>query len=82
MKFLIDEDLPRSIAGALRAAAHEALDARDCGLRGGSDQEVFEYAQRACAVVLTGDVGFGNLHGIPFARIMGYSYVTSRMKCR
>jgi len=31
--FLVDEDLPRSLAGALRAAGHQALDARDVGLR-------------------------------------------------
>jgi len=65
MKFLIDEDMPRSTAAVLRAAGHEARDVRDCGLRGASDQEVFESARQSGAVVLTGDLGFGNLHKYP-----------------
>lgn len=65
MKFLIDEDMPRSTEGVLKAAGYNALDVRDCGLRGRGDDEIFEFAQQAGAVVLTGDVGFGNLHKFP-----------------
>ena len=65
MKFLIDEDMPRSTAAVLRAAGHEAVDVRDCGLRGASDQEVFESAKQSGAIVFTGDLGFGNLHKYP-----------------
>ena len=65
MKFVIDEDMPRSTGAVLKAAGHDALDVRDCGLRGRSDEEVFEFAQQAGAIVLTGDVGFGNLHKYP-----------------
>jgi predicted nuclease of predicted toxin-antitoxin system len=65
MKFLIDEDLPRSTAEMLRAAGHEVLDVRDCGLRGASDDEVYSFAQKEEAVVLTGDVGFGNQYKFP-----------------
>ena len=65
MRFLIDEDMPRSTAKLLKARGYEVLDARDCGLRGKSDEEVFRSAQREGAVILTGDLGFGNLIHFP-----------------
>ncbi|WP_334111040.1 DUF5615 family PIN-like protein [Thermodesulfitimonas autotrophica] len=39
LRFLVDEDLPRSTAKALSAAGDEALDVRDVGLRGAKDRE-------------------------------------------
>jgi len=36
-KFLVDEDLPRSLARELRQAGIDAVDARDAGLRGHPD---------------------------------------------
>ena len=44
MRFLVDEDLPRSLAGELRAAGVDAADVRDVGLRGRTDEEVLAYA--------------------------------------
>jgi predicted nuclease of predicted toxin-antitoxin system len=63
--FLIDEDIPRSTAGVLRRAGHEAEDVRDAGLRGHSDQEVFDYAQAQGAVVITADKDFSNILRFP-----------------
>jgi len=37
LKFVIDEDLPRSTAKLLKANGFEALDVRDYGLRGKDD---------------------------------------------
>lgn len=37
--FVIDEDMPRSTAGVLAESGHEALDVRDCGLRGADDHD-------------------------------------------
>ena len=71
LKFVIDEDMPRSTAKILRARGFEALDVRDCGLRGKSDEEIFEFAQREKAVVLTGDMGFGNLLHFPVGTHFG-----------
>ncbi len=51
MRFLVDEDLPRSTANVLREAGYEAVDARDLGLRGGTDREIFEHAQSMAAAV-------------------------------
>lgn len=61
LKFLVDEDLPRSTAHFLKAMGFVAEDIRDCGLRGKTDEEIFEYAQKEKAVVLTGDRGFGSI---------------------
>lgn len=63
--FLIDEDMPRSTAGALRNAGHRVEDVRDVGLRGHSDAEVFAYAQRAAAVLISCDKGFANMLTFP-----------------
>jgi predicted nuclease of predicted toxin-antitoxin system len=60
LRLLVDEDLPRSLAPALRAAGHIAADVRDEGLRGHPDADVFQFAQRQGLAVLTGDIEFGN----------------------
>jgi predicted nuclease of predicted toxin-antitoxin system len=65
LKFVIDEDMPRSTVKVLKAKGYEVLDVRDCGLRGKSDDEVFEFAQKEKAVILTGDIGFGNILHFP-----------------
>ena len=65
LKFLLDEDLPRSSAQPIRKLSHEVLDVRDCGLRGKSDDEVFEFAQKEGAIIFTADLGFGNLLRYP-----------------
>lgn len=44
LRFLTDEDVPRSTARILREAGFDAVDTRDVGLRGKSDAEVFAYA--------------------------------------
>jgi len=70
-RFLIDEDMPRSLAKVLRDKGFEVLDVRDCGLRGGSDDEIFEFAQKERAIILTGDTGFGNLLRFPLSSHCG-----------
>ncbi|MBI5205226.1 MAG: DUF5615 family PIN-like protein [Nitrospirae bacterium] len=68
---MIDEDMPRSTAKVLKAKGYEALDVRDCGLRGKSDDEIFKFAQKEKAVILTGDLGFGNLLHFPIGSHSG-----------
>jgi predicted nuclease of predicted toxin-antitoxin system len=65
MRFRIDEDLPRSLATALRSAGHEVFDVRDIGLRGRQDHEVFRAAQVRGAVLVSGDRGFANILSHP-----------------
>jgi len=69
--FLIDEDLPRSTGKVLRDKGYKVLDVRDCGLRGQADKEVFAFAQKEKAVLLTGDLGFGNLLHYPVGKHSG-----------
>ena len=78
-RFLVDEDLPRTLAQSLRAAGFEATDARDEGLRGQSDAQIFAFAQSQSRVVVTADLEFGNElvyppethHGVVLARLPG-----------
>ena len=71
LSFLVDEDLPRSTAQALKDLGHRVFDARDCGLRGCSDDEIFDFAQKEKASVLTGDLGFGNILRYPIGSHFG-----------
>jgi predicted nuclease of predicted toxin-antitoxin system len=71
IKFLIDEDIPRTTAKVLRDRGYEVVDVRDCGLRGEVDAEVFKFAQKENAVLLTGDLGFGNLLRFPVGKHSG-----------
>jgi len=71
LKFVIDEDMPRSTAKVLRNRGYEVQDVRDLGLRGKSDAEIFKLAQKEKAVILTGDLGFGNLLHFPIGSHSG-----------
>ena len=71
VKFLIDEDMPRSTANTLKDNGYEIIDVRDCGLRGKTDREIFEFAIKENLVILTGDLGFGNLLKFPIGSHWG-----------
>lgn len=65
LKFVIDEDIPRSTGIILKENGHDILDIRDHGLRGEKDEKIYEFTQENGAVVLTGDRGFGNTQRFP-----------------
>ena len=65
LRFLTDEDVPRSTARVLRDAGFDAVDVRDVGLRGRSDSEVFAFAQREGRLLITCDLGFSNILNFP-----------------
>jgi predicted nuclease of predicted toxin-antitoxin system len=67
MRFVIDEDMPRSLGPALVIAGHEALDVRDHGLRGKGDAAVFRFAQEHACALMSEDLGFGNLLKFPLS---------------
>ncbi|MBI3583099.1 MAG: DUF5615 family PIN-like protein [Nitrospinae bacterium] len=71
IKFIVDEDMPRSTAVVLRNKGFYVLDVRDCGLRGKSDDDIFRFAQQVGAIILTGDMGFGNLLHFPIGSHVG-----------
>jgi predicted nuclease of predicted toxin-antitoxin system len=62
LRFLIDEDLPRSLARAVREAGFEAADVRELGLRAANDDVIFSHAVEHRRFLLSGDLGFGNIH--------------------
>jgi predicted nuclease of predicted toxin-antitoxin system len=64
-RFLVDEDLPRSLARRLVAAGCDALDVRDVGLRGRPDHEIAAWAKAADRMLLSGDLGFANILAYP-----------------
>ena len=65
LRFVVDEDMHRSTARILKDSGFEVLDVRDCGLRGAKDVDIFKFAQKENAIVVTGDLGFGNLLRFP-----------------
>jgi predicted nuclease of predicted toxin-antitoxin system len=54
-RFLVDDNLPTTLADQLRAAGWTAEHTQDVGLRGRPDTQVFAYAQRQRATIVTQD---------------------------
>ena len=71
MRFLIDEDLPRSTGNLLRRYGHEAIDVRDIGLRGANDSKVASYAQSKKLCLVTGDFDFSDIRNYPPSQYAG-----------
>ena len=71
LRFLTDEDVPRSTARVLQDAGFDAVDVRDVGLRGKSDPLVFAYAQREKRLLITCDLGFSNILKFPPSQNIG-----------
>lgn len=69
--FLIDEDMPRSMAAYLRDVGFEATDVRDAGLQGHSDARVFTFAQEHQLTLVTADLGFSNTLDFPLGMHAG-----------
>jgi predicted nuclease of predicted toxin-antitoxin system len=82
MRFLIDEDLPRSLAAALREEAFGAEDVRDVGLRGRHDDHVFARAQSGGLVLVSGDLGFSNILRYPPGSHAGIVIARFPTRCR
>ena len=71
LRFLTDEDIPRSTARVLRDAGFDAVDVRDVGLRGKSNALVYAYAQQEQRLLITCDLGFSNILKFPPAQSTG-----------
>ena len=71
MRFLIDADLPRSLGPLIRSYGHEAIDARDVGLRYAQDPQIASYALQEELCILSGDWGFSDIRFYPPARYAG-----------
>ena len=69
--FLVDEDLPRSLARALSAAGMQSIHVIEAGLRGRSDSDVLAEANRNRRTLLTADLDFSNLLQYPLGSHAG-----------
>lgn len=58
MNFLVDENMPRSLAPQIAARGFVVQDVRDIGLRGRDDDEVFDAAVASDGIIITRDRGF------------------------
>lgn len=70
-RFLIDEDLPRSLSALLRQSGHERDHLIDLQFRGASDAVVFKLAQERRAVLVSHDLGFANTLRYPLGTHLG-----------
>ncbi len=81
IKFLIDEDLPRSAIKLIKQLGYNADGVHELGLRGAKDKQIAEYAVKNNYCILTGDYDFShvlnyppkNYHGIVVLYIPGNS---------
>jgi predicted nuclease of predicted toxin-antitoxin system len=71
LNFLVDADLPRSVAESLRQAGHHALDVRDIGLKDAPDSRIARCAQENSLCLVTGDYDFSDLRLYPPADYHG-----------
>ncbi len=53
IKILVDEDMPRPTADLLQSLNIDAFDVREIGLKGATDQEIFEYAQKKGMIIIS-----------------------------
>lgn len=71
MRFLIDANMPRSAAAAVRRWGHEASDVRDIGLGGAADSDIARHAREHGLAVVTRDFDFADIRNYPPADFHG-----------
>jgi predicted nuclease of predicted toxin-antitoxin system len=89
MRFLLDMNLPPAMADWLRAGGHDAVHVRDLGLADLPDRDVFARAVQDQRIIVTFDLDFGEIVGLPRAegagvvilrlRLAGQSYLRQRL---
>lgn len=60
MNFLVDENMPRTLAPQIADLGFSVQDVRDIGLRARPDTEVMDAAIATDAIIITRDRGFAN----------------------
>lgn len=71
VKFLIDEILPLSIVTIATSRGHDAVHARDAGLRGRDDAAIAQAAQNDGRALVTMDSDFADIRTYPPGRFSG-----------
>ena len=71
VKFVIDEDMPRSTGVALVEQGYEVKEVRDHNHRGSGDEEIYSFAKQEKTILLTGDLGSSNIFRFPLGQHYG-----------
>jgi len=71
IRFLVDADLPRSLAMALRERGYVADDVRDLKLGNAPDDTVVEHAKEHSYTLVSADKGFTNVLRFPLGTHCG-----------
>ena len=75
MHFLVDANLPRSVARRIRALGHSVTDVRDIGLGQADDKAIAALARRDTMCLLTRDFDFADVRNYPPAEYAGIAVV-------
>ncbi len=65
MRFVVDADLPHSVAALIQSYGHDAVHVRDVGLGRASDAEIAARAQADNSCLITGDFDFADIRNYP-----------------
>src|ERR1700752_5241417 len=71
MRFLVDANLPLSIAPRMRSLGHEAADVREIGMGTADDSVIAHHARENGFCLLTRDKDFGDIRNYPPANYAG-----------
>lgn len=71
MRFLLDANMPRSVAGTVQRLGHEAVDVRDVGLAGADDAQIAVYAKNHEFALVSRDFDFSDVRNYPPAEYAG-----------
>ncbi len=65
MRFLVDANLPLSVAPRIRALGHEATDVREIAMGNADDGVVARHARENAFCLITRDKDFGDIRNYP-----------------
>lgn len=76
-KFLVDENLSPKLAGFLRDLGYKASASREVSLKGQSDEKIIEFARSNDWIIVTADLGFGEVFYFNTAGKVGFIILRS-----
>jgi predicted nuclease of predicted toxin-antitoxin system len=71
LDFLLDENMPLSVASTLEDQGYRARHVADMGLGGSPDETIFDRAQAEGWIIASRDLGFGSLLDYPLGTHVG-----------
>ncbi len=71
MRFLVDANMPLSVAPRIRAFGHEATDVREIGIGAADDSVIARHARENGLSIVTRDKDFGDIRNYPPADYAG-----------